>query len=397
MKVGAVTDINGFYKIENLPQVKVLVQVKLIGYKTITQYVDLFTLNQKDFEMETSAIEEKEVVVTGVSQATERHRVPIPITIVSKTALLEGTSGNIINAISKQPGIAEITTGGGISKPVIRGLGYNRVVVVNDGVRQEGQQWGDEHGIEMDEFSVDRVEIIKGPASLTYGSDAMAGVINFISAPTLPEGEIKGSVLGNYQSNNNLIAYSANIQGNKKGFIWDARYSNKSAGAYHNSKDGYIYNSGFSENSVSSIVGFNKSWGYSHLHVSYYNLNPGIVEGTRDSATGKFTKPFVLNDSTTIDTLVSTNELKNRNLNVPYQNIHHYKAVLNNSFVIGNGRLNTTIGGQQNLRKEFADPANANKFGLYFILNTFNYNVSYHLPEKRGFKTSVGINGMQQT
>lgn len=89
--------------------------------------------------------------------------------------------------MAKQPGISQITTGSGISKPVIRGLGYNRVVIVNDGIRQEGQQWGDEHGIEMDEFSINKIEILKGPASLSYGSDAIAGVINMITAPTLPE------------------------------------------------------------------------------------------------------------------------------------------------------------------------------------------------------------------
>ena len=69
---------------------------------------------------------------------------------------------NIIDAIARQPGVAQITTGSGISKPVIRGLGYNRVVVVDDGIRQEGQQWGDEHGVEIDPHSVHSVEILKG-------------------------------------------------------------------------------------------------------------------------------------------------------------------------------------------------------------------------------------------
>ena len=153
---------------------------------------------------------------------------------------------------------------------------------------REGQQWGDEHGIEIDEYSVNRVEILKGPASLSYGSDAMAGVINMLPAPTLPEGTIQGNVLANYQSNNGLLGGSLNFAGNQKGFIWDVRYSNKMAHAYQNKYDGYVFNSGYKENTFGGIIGLNKSWGYSHLHFSVYDLTPGIVEGERDSASGQF-------------------------------------------------------------------------------------------------------------
>ena len=141
-------------------------------------------------------------------------------------------SANIIDALATQPGISQITTGSGISKPVIRGLGYNRVVVVSDGIRQEGQQWGDEHGIEIDEFDVSKVEILKGPASLMYGSDAMAGVINMFTAPVLPQGKKQLNVLTNYQTNNGLMAYSLNFAGHKNVFVWDLRYSHKQAHAY---------------------------------------------------------------------------------------------------------------------------------------------------------------------
>jgi iron complex outermembrane recepter protein len=91
--------------------------------------------------------------------------------------------------------VSALSTGPAISKPFIRGLGYNRVITMNDGVRQEGQQWGDEHGIEIDDYSIQRVEVLKGPASLMYGSDALAGVINILSQRTVPDGKIQGSVL----------------------------------------------------------------------------------------------------------------------------------------------------------------------------------------------------------
>jgi iron complex outermembrane receptor protein len=93
-------------------------------------------------------------------------------------------------------------------QPTIRGLGYNRVISLYNGIRQEGQQWGDEHGIEIDEYSIDRIEIVKGPGSLMYGSDGIAGVLNFISPKSPPIGQVKTQFISNYQSNNNLLAYS---------------------------------------------------------------------------------------------------------------------------------------------------------------------------------------------
>lgn len=397
LKTGTVSNVDGTYRINNLPQSKVLIQVSFIGYKTIIETIDLSQVTTRDFVMETSVKEMNEVVVTGLSQAGERSRTPTPISLISKTQLLQNASTNIIDAIAKQPGVSQITTGSGISKPVIRGLGYNRVVVVNDGIRQEGQQWGDEHGIEIDEYSVSKVEILKGPASLSYGSDAIAGVINMITAPTLPEGKINGNIVANYQTNNGLIGYSADVAGNLKGFIWDVRYSNKMAHAYQNKYDGYVFNSGYRENTISGIVGMNKSWGYSHLHFSMYDLMPGIVEGERDSATGKFLKPVALNDSTEGSTIATNKDFKSYTPVTPFQKIRHYKAVLNNSFVAGNGSIKATLGFQQNRRQEFADVLTPDDYGLYFLLNTFNYDLRYVMPERNGLNVSFGVNGMQQT
>lgn len=397
LKIGGTTDVDGKYVLENLPTKKVLIQVSFIGYKSIIESVDLNIINNKDFIMEESVKEMNEIIVTGVSQATEKNRAPTPISIISPTQLREMASVNIIDAIASQPGVSQITTGSGISKPVIRGLGYNRVVVVNDGIRQEGQQWGDEHGIEIDEASVNKVEILKGAASLAYGSDAIAGVINMLSAPTLPEGKIEGNLFANYQTNNGLIAYSANTAGNIKGIIWDLRYSNKIAHAYQNKYDGYVFNSGFRENALSGIIGVNKSWGYSHLHISAYYLLPGIVEGERDSVSGEFIKPIAENDTILGEAIASHDDLLAYTPSIPYQQIKHYKAVLNNSFYWGKGDLKITLGFQQNHRQEYADALAADEYELYFLLNTINYAASYTFAERNNLSISIGTNGMQQS
>ena len=176
------------------------------------------------------------------------------------------------------PGVAVLTSGPAIAKPVIRGLGYNRIVTVNDGIRQEGQQWGDEHGIEIDEYSIQRVEILKGPASLLYGSDAMAGVIHLITNTPVEQGTIKGNVQQTYMSNNQLLGTNANIAGHaKNGFNWNAYASVKNAKDYSNAYDGKVLNSRFSEKNMGGYVGINKFWGYSHLLVSSFTQNIGMI------------------------------------------------------------------------------------------------------------------------
>ena len=206
-----------------------------------------------------------ELVVTGVTGDTKLKNSTFPITIMSGKEVRSTASTNIIDAIAHQPGLAQITTGSGISKPIIRGLGYNRIITMSEGVRQEGQQWGDEHGIEVDANNVNSVEILKGPASLMYGSEAMAGVVILHSAPTQPEGEMKANISSEYQTNNGLIGYTLNFGGNQQGFVWDARYSGKFAHAYKNKYDGYVPGSQFREQAARLMLGLNKQWGHSHL------------------------------------------------------------------------------------------------------------------------------------
>ena len=179
-------------------------------------------------------LELKEIMVTGAVGDMKMKESPMPIATLQAKELRQLPSINIIDALAKQPGMAQISSGSGISKPVIRGLGYNRIVVLNDGIRQEGQQWGDEHGIEIDANEVGSVEILKGPASLMYGSDAMGGVLIVKGLPTIPEGTIRGNVNAEYQTNNGLVGGSFNLEGNRKGFVFENRYSEKHAHAYKN-------------------------------------------------------------------------------------------------------------------------------------------------------------------
>lgn len=369
LKQGTVTNANGQYILKDLPAVKTTIQVTYVGHLTIIQTIDLRHTEQCNFVLQENNAMLKEVVVTGLTGSTRADHSPAPISVVGPRTIQATSSTNIIDAVAHQPGVSQITTGGGISKPVIRGLGYNRIVTVNDGIRQEGQQWGDEHGIEVDAQTVHSVEILKGPATLMYGSDAMAGVLVLHETPVMPQGTMALNVGSEYQTNNRLFDYTVDFAGNQNGWVWNWRWSDKDASEYKNKVDGRVPGSQFHERAVTGMLGTNRSWGYSHLKLSYYHLKPGLVEGERDEDTG----------------LLEPSEA--------FQKIDHYKAVLDNSFLIGDGSLKAVVGYQQNRRREFEE---ADELGLDFRLHTVNYDVHYLKSTDSDWQYAAGISGMWQ-
>ena len=393
-KLGTVTDSSGFFLFKNVPGGHHLVEVSFTGYTAVLEHVDLTADKEFNIALVSTVVEYQAVTVTGVSTSTSIRKTPVPITIIRQAELLQTPSTNIIDALSKQAGISQVGTGPAISKPVIRGLGFNRVVVINDGIRQEGQQWGEEHGIEIDDASVNRVEILKGPASLMYGSDALAGVINIISNVPVSEGTIKGNVLSNYQTNNRLYATHADLAGNHKGFSWNAYGSLRNAGDYKNKFDGGVLNSRFNEKNYGAFFGINKNWGYSRLIWNSFNQRVGIVEGDRDELTGKF---LVFAESPD-ERIATENDLKSRDPFPPFQKINHNKFITDNNFNIGKSRLKIVLGYQNNKRREYADLEEEEKNDpeLFFDLNTAIYNVHWVLPEMNRWRTTIGFNGMAQ-
>ena len=317
-----------------------------------------------------------EITVTGLTGASKLSQTPSAISVADARTLQESSSVNIIDAITSLPGVSQVTTGNGISKPVIRGMGYNRVVLMADGIRQEGQQWGDEHGIEVDAQSVGSAEVLKGPASLMYGSDALAGVILLNSNPFPQDGTLTAGLNTEYQSNSGLAAYSVNQGGNRNGIVWDLRFTDRYAHAFRNAADGLVPGTQFRERAASGKLGLNRDYGFSRLTLGYYHLTPGMTEGYEDGETE-------LEGPTCYGT------------ELPFQQVRHYKAVLDNSIIIGRGSLKALVGIQQNRRQEFEEEADEAE--LDFRLNTVNYELRYLTEELGGgWKISTGVGGMFQ-
>ncbi len=395
LKNGAIADKDGVYTIDNLPRTKVIVQVSCLGYKSIVKDVDLSKVTSLDVVMEQAVTEMNEVVITGTSRATQIIMDPVPMTTVNTRELQQNLNNNIIDAVATLPGISAVTTGPNVSKPFIHGLGYNRVLTLFDGVRQEGQQWGDEHGIEIDENAVDHIEIIKGPASLTYGSDALAGVINLLPAQPVPNGKIMGHVETDYNTNNRLLGAHATLAGNKNGFIWEGLVSHKQATNYQNKYDGRVYGTAFNETDISGYVGLSKKWGYSHLNFSVFDDLQEIPDGSRDSVTRKFTRQIT--EADTFRPIVSDEELNSYKITAIHQHVQHYRLYSSNNFIIGESKLGLVLGYQENIRREFSHPQYPDIPGLDLDLKTFTYDIKYSLPATGGWEATIGINGMYQT
>lgn len=137
-KIGTSADANGKYVLTGIPSGHHVIEVSHAGYATLVEHIEINSDMERDFKLSSVVVENRGVIITGVSGATSIRKAPIPVTSIRKTALLQSSSTNIIDALNHVPGVAQLSTGPAVSKPFIRGLGYNRVVVVNEGVRQEG-------------------------------------------------------------------------------------------------------------------------------------------------------------------------------------------------------------------------------------------------------------------
>lgn len=394
---GTASDANGKFVFENLKNGKYHLHVQYIGYESITKE---FKLNNNDLEINFKLIvtskELKELIIENSSSKTQKEEQSQSVTLVDQDYILKNNAGTFVNSMDKIPGISSINTGTGISKPVIRGLSFNRIIVAENGIKQEGQQWGQDHGLEIDQYNVERVEIIKGPASLMFGSDGIGGVIN-IRPPLVPQiNQIHAGVLVNAKSVNNLLGTSVWLSGNKKGWFYRARISLQDYADYKVPTDTFLYN-GFklpllnnklkntagNDQNYNFSFGVNKNWGYSSISISNYQQQVGLFSGAHG-----IPRTYQLQ-----------NDGNDRNIDYPSQNIQHFKIISNSNILLGKNWLEIDLGFQQNTRKEFSFP-HFHGFGykpqadieLQFVLQTISGNFKYHFDISENWNITSGLN-----
>jgi len=388
LKLTATTDENGYFQITPIPFGTYEMEVEILGYATFTRQIIIngdVTCNCK--MCSSSCCTDKEVVITALGNVTNTQRSPMPVKLVTHDMMLQETSSTVIDAIASQPGISETSEGAGTTKPQINGLGFDRVLTLMDGERQEDFQWGDDHGILIDPYAVYDAEIIRGPASLQYGASAEAGVISFKSQPFAESGTIQGSILTEYQTNNGYIGNSEDIGGNNKGFVWDLRASNEEAHSYRDSKDGYVWGSAWNQENARLTLGLNKSWGYTRLTVSALYRRIQVPDGNRDS-TGRFIFDAPQNgrlypvraDFLSYDADIASDKI-----------LEEYQTWWQNSINIGKGSIGVDVGFTQSVHHDI-DSGTVGTGNM--IVNDIPYSLKYQLADKNsGLKLTTGANG----
>ncbi|NAW52159.1 TonB-dependent receptor [Elizabethkingia argentiflava] len=356
----------------------------------------LFSQKLKDSLKENSI---EAVMMTGLSKKNFVKDNPLPIKKISTDMIEKTHASNIIDVlVQNTPGLVSVKTGPNVSKPFIRGLGYNRVLTLYDGHRQEGQQWGDEHGIEIDSYNIANAEVIKGPSSLMYGSDAIAGIISFYPYSSIPTNTESTKVISEYQTNHNLIGTGFIWNMNKNNWVISTASSLRLAKNYRNSIDKRVYNTGFNEKNFSLLVGYQKANNYTHLNLTYYDNSQGIPDGSRALGSRKFTRQIYEDEEDVIEErpTVSDKELNSYSLPALHQKIQHLRMYTNNHYETSLGDIYANIGYQRNNRIEYSHPTQPSQAGMFVRLNTLNYSLRFNPINKGNFEFSVGTNGMLQ-
>ena len=244
----------------------------------------------------------------------------------------------ISNSISKLPGVSIISTGSGIGKPSIRGLSFNRVVVLSQGMRLENQQWGEEHGLALSSSGVNSVEVVKGPLYVLYGSDAMGGVLYIEPEKYLTSEDLEIDYTGIYNSNYSGFSNNLGLKGSSENFSYMLRADITDNGNY-SSPDGEIENSWFKQNDFKAGVAYQTEKFQSDLRISMSDIEVGIPHMEEGHDDHDYHEEDDHDDHEEED---------------HYQEIKHTTLSWKNTFDMGNDHtLDITLGRQLNERKEF--------------------------------------------
>ncbi|NQW36382.1 MAG: TonB-dependent receptor [Flavobacteriales bacterium] len=367
--LGTSSDFGGNYVIDNVPSGTHKFSFEYIGFKTITKTITFNNvIIKQNIALSPSVLEMDEVIVSTPFNKIQSENV-VKVAHKNIKQLLEKGGITLIDGLATIPGVSQLSSGNSIGKPVIRGLSGNRVLVYAQGVRLENQQFGNDHGLGVNEAGVGSVEIIKGPASLLYGSDALGGVI-YLNPERFSD--------ANTSSFNVEEKHFSNTEGNNLSGVFKTS-SDKFNFLIRNTYDSHIdykipngnrvTNSRYREYDVKTGFAYhNEKWS-STLRYNYNHFLTGIPEEIGIQST-------------------------NRNPLYPKQKVENHILSLHNKFYFKNSKLDANFGYIFNDRNEFSDNAVPN---LRMLLKTLDFDVKYYLPKFKKLESIIGVQGMYQT
>jgi len=367
---GTTTDDNGKYSLTNLPNGSLKLNFVLVGFSSQNKAIQkLQKENMLNVILEEAIFEMDEVIVSTAFNKMQSQNV-MKVEHESIKSLQRKGTATLIEGLATIPGVSQVSTGTSIGKPVIRGLSGNRVLVYSQGVRMENQQFGDEHGLGLNDAGVESVEVIKGPASLLYGSDALGGVLyfnpqKFADANTFTT-NFSQKLFSNTLGSNSSLGLKTSTENWK--FLARGTYNTHSD--YRISGGDRVTNTRYNETDFKTAIGYSDSKFSSVLRYNYNNLDLGIPEDGIGEQTSS------------------------KNTGFPRQGVFNNLLSLNSVFYFEDSKLDVDLGYIVNDRSEFEDSDIA---GLHMKLKTLNYDAKYYLPSMGRLESIVGIQGMHQT
>lgn len=346
----------------------------------------------------------KETTVSRSASRQKKLRTSFTAAVLDRDFVKRNADGNLMHTLSLVPGVRSMDIGSGMSKPMIRGMAFNRIAVVENGVKQEGQQWGTDHALEMDALNVEQVTVLKGPASLFHGSDALGGVVE-IQPPSFPvTNQVEGEALLLAKSVNRLLGGSLMLSVAKDSWFVKARYSEQHYGDYRIPADTVVYLT----QSIPVLHKKLKNTAGLERHVSLQTLyrRPRYRMATFLSKdylkAGFFPGAHGIPDISRV-----TDDGNSRNVELPFSEVHHLKMTTRHTYLLRYGEITANLGYQRNRRREWsafhthydgqAPPEKNPDLELGFLLDTYNASLHFQGMPCDGLEFTGGLSGQGQT
>lgn len=394
---GASCNRKGIFSFSNLNNGQYTLAISFVGYKTHTDTLLLNENKNLTIRLVPATNLLSEVEVSEQFAINRKKENSMSVVLIDNAFLTEKMAGSLMQTLSNLPGISSMDIGSGQSKPVIRGLGFNRVVVAENGIKHEAQEWGADHGLEIDQFTVERVEVLKGPVSLMYGANAIGGVIDLKQIMTPAKHSQGGNVLLTTQSNNNLYGGSLKYFVRNDHFYFKTHFSFSDYADYKVPTDSIEYMTYFfklKDKRLRNSAGTEKSGG---ITLGY--LNNGF--SSHLSITDVFSKSGFFANAHGLEIRNSDIDYDHsiRDIDLPSQQVNHFKVLSNNIWVIQDYKLNVDVAFQNNYRQEFSEavahgymPTPPNSLERLYNKNTWSANARFEFP-KHGFNNfTAGLN-----
>jgi iron complex outermembrane receptor protein len=354
-----ITDKKGHFYFTNIPKNSKSLTINYAGYLRYEMKLSLkeSAVLLPDIFLKPDIKELEEVIVSDNFGFRRKKAESLNIETVNSSFIQRNLGGSLMQSLQRIPGVKTISIGSGGSKPLIRGLSFNQVIVVENGIKHEGQQWGADHGLEIDQYAVNRVEIIKGPSSFMYGSDAIGGAINIKPFPVPAKNTLGGSIDFTGKSNNEQFGGSINLFGRNEKWFFDTRMTVMDYGDYRVPTDTvHVYNYAVPlyKNRLRNTAGRELDLHASTGYVSE-KFKSVLYASNVYTKSGFFANAHGL-EPRNVDT--ELHDKSSRDILMPFQEVTHTKISNTTSFQIGNHELETQLGFQKNFRREWSHYVN---------------------------------------